>query len=140
MNRSPFVLAGALLAILAAGGNSEAQQDAPKAKESQVTTVIRAQKATSYAGDHGLTICDLTKPTIHLKGMAGKVKELTLSGETATTESKSGEGPCTITMKGNVRAEEGDGTITTADEAVVDLTAGTFTYTGKVVRVVTSGK
>lgn len=136
MNRS--ILAVAWLAAWATGWNSEAQQEAPKPGD--VHTEIRAQKALSYVDVHGLTISEFTKASIRLKGLSGKVKEIALSGDVAKTETQEGGILRTITLNGNVRAEEPDGTVTTADEAVLDLIAGVHTYAGKVVRIVTSGK
>lgn len=129
----------ALLAASSASFCQEAGKERPKAKDGEII-VIDCQKAVSYTGDRGQTITELTKPAMTLfrsdkKG--GMVKGTTFTGDRGTSESKLGGGDLRkLTLNGNVRAEDPVGTITIADEAVIDLVEGIHTYTGKSIRIV----
>ena len=131
------------MAVLCAAASACFGQDAapgsPKAKDGEILAEITAEKALSFTGDQGQTITELSKPTVKLF-RSGKVKSITLTGDTATTESQPGKGLRKVTLKGNVRAEERDGTVTTADEAVIDLDKGISTYTGRSIRIVAPEK
>jgi hypothetical protein len=126
-----------LLLLLAATSAASAQDAGKKIS-------IDAKDGRSYTDEKGRTIVDLTAATIKLfrsDKKDGKVVGTTLVADRATTESQPGGGEVVkLTLRGNVRAEEPDGTLTTADEAVIDLVKGIYTYTGKSIRIVTPEK
>jgi len=112
-------------------------QEAGKAQDGKKIS-IDAMDGRSYPDEAGRTIIEYTKPTIKL---LRSDKKTTLMADRATSESQPGGGEIVkLTLRGNVRAEEPDGTLTTADEAVIDLVKGIYTYTGKSIRVVTPDK
>lgn len=138
------LLACALLAASSASFCQEAGKERPKAKDGERLGVIEAQESLSYTGDKGQTTLELTKPTLKFfrsNKKDGKVKWTTFSGDKGTVESQPGSGDIRkFTLNGNVRVEEPNGTIITADEAVIDLVKGISTYTGRSIRIVVQEK
>jgi hypothetical protein len=137
------LFACALLVASSASFCQEAGKERPKAKDDETLTIVRSKNILSYTDDNGQTISELTKPTIELfrvDNKGGKIKGTTFAGDSGTTESQPGEGLRKLTLKGNVRAEEPNGTVTTADEAVIDLVKGIYTYIGRSIRIVISEK
>jgi hypothetical protein len=126
-----FTLVCAFLAIAPAIFSQEVQKDRPKPKEGQILLEFRSQHALSYENAAKQSICELTKTSVMLfraDGKGGKRKATTVRADRGIVESKPGAGPGKITLSGNVRAEEVDGTIISATEAVIDLVEETLTF------------
>jgi hypothetical protein len=126
-----------LLAASSASFCQEAGKERPKDKDGEILVdQITAVNSLSYEDAAKKTIAEFTKPSITLcrydkKG--GKVKGATFTGDSGTSESQPGGGVIRkLTLKGNVRTENQDGCVISADEVVVDLVEGLCTYTGKV--------
>lgn len=123
-------LALVFIAFSSVGFSQEPRKDSPKGKDEELGLEIKSHNATSWTEESGKTISEFNALSITLFRMdktGKKAQGMIFKADHGTLESLPDGILEKFALKGNVRAEETDGTVILANEAVIDLVEQTYT-------------
>ncbi len=118
------------LAAWSTGFGQEPGKGLLKIQDGKLLAEIECQEALSFSGDAKMT-SQFNKVSIMLfrhNEKGEKVRGMTIKADQGSAESPSDGRVRMITLNGNVRAEQRDGTVINAKEAVIDMVEETVAF------------